>query len=126
MQKTLSAKQKGDIGELHARIDLVEKGYTILLPDTNYADFDFVAYRDGNFKRVQCKYRSVNKDGRIRVKSEKMERIEVDWYSIYVPDIDCLFYIDIKSVPTKDVAFYPLRAYEYCYLVNHTGSLWSV
>jgi hypothetical protein len=53
-------KSKGDLGVLKAQVDLYEKGYMILHPQTEHAPFDLVVYKDKNFKRVQVKYRNLN------------------------------------------------------------------
>ena len=51
-------KNKGDLGVLKAQLDLYEKGYLTLIPNTEHSAFDLVAYKDGTFKRVQVKYRA--------------------------------------------------------------------
>jgi hypothetical protein len=51
-------KQKGDLGVLYAQLDLAKRGYIILLPQTEHAPFDLVAYKAGRFLRVQVKYRA--------------------------------------------------------------------
>ncbi len=51
-------KDKGDLGVAKAHADLVEQGWMVLLPTTEHAPFDLVAYRDGQFRRIQVKYRS--------------------------------------------------------------------
>lgn len=61
-------KDKGDLGVLKAQLDLFQKGYMILLPQTEHAPFDLVIYKDGEFKRVQVKYRELNKKGIIEVR----------------------------------------------------------
>ena len=54
-------KNKGDLGALKAQADVCSQGYTILIPLTEHAPFDFVAYKDNKFLRIQAKYRSVVK-----------------------------------------------------------------
>ncbi|SEB46453.1 hypothetical protein SAMN04489844_0172 [Nocardioides exalbidus] len=51
-------KDKGDLGTAKAHADLVERGFLVLFPATEHAEFDLVAYRDDVFHRVQVKYRS--------------------------------------------------------------------
>ena len=60
-------KEKGDLGVLKAQVSLYEQGFSILLPVTEHAPFDLVAYKDGLFKRVQVKYKSVDKTGALTV-----------------------------------------------------------
>ena len=52
-------KNKGDLGVLHAKVDLAEKGYRLLLPLSEHEPFDLVAYKDGTFLRVQVRYRTM-------------------------------------------------------------------
>jgi hypothetical protein len=56
-------KCKGDLGVLKAQLDLFEQGFTICVPQTEHAPFDLVAYRHGEFRRVQVKYRALNANG---------------------------------------------------------------
>lgn len=51
-------KNKGDLGILHAQLDLAKKGYGVLTPLTEHEAFDLVAYKDQTFYRVQVKYRA--------------------------------------------------------------------
>ena len=51
-------KDKGDLGTAKAHADLVERGFMVLFPATEHAEFDLVAYRDNVFHRIQVKYRS--------------------------------------------------------------------
>ena len=56
-------KEKGDLGVLKAQLDMFEQGFVILNPVTEHASFDLVAYQDGVFRRIQVKYKSVNRKG---------------------------------------------------------------
>jgi len=99
-------KEKGDLGVLKAQVDLFEQGFTILVPQTEHSPFDLAAYKDGEFRRVQVKYRTVDKFGKIDVKfstcwNDKhgthiipIDKGEVDLYCIYCPDTDKCYYLD--------------------------------
>ena len=99
-------KGKGDLGVLKAQIDLFEQGFTILLPLTEHSPFDLVAYRNGEFRRVQVKYRTVDKFGGIQVKfstcwtdkhgthTVPINKSEVDLYCIYCPNTDECYYLE--------------------------------
>ena len=77
----------------------------ILLPLTEHSPFDLVAYKDGEFRRVQVKYRAVDKFGKVDVQfstswSDKhgthtsaLDKSEVDIYCIYCPDADECYYL---------------------------------
>lgn len=64
---THHTKSKGDLGVLKAKVDLHEQGYMIFNPETEHAPFDLVIYKDGDFKTVQVKYRSLRKNGTIEI-----------------------------------------------------------
>lgn len=100
-------KNKGDLGVLKAQLDLYEKGYLTLIPNTEHAPFDIVAYKHGTFKRVQVKYRS-SRNGKVEVKfstcwSDKngihttlYDKNEIDLMCVYCPETDKCYYIDPK------------------------------
>jgi hypothetical protein len=102
-------KQKGDLGVLKAQVDLFEQGFTVLLPLTEHAPFDLVAYRAGEFHRVQVKYRKLDKSGKLDVKfstcwtdrhgthTVPVDKDEVDLYCVYCPDTDECYYLNPKA-----------------------------
>jgi hypothetical protein len=103
-------KNKGDLGVLHAQLDLAEKGYRILMPLTEHEAFDLVAYRDDRFYRVQVKYRAaVNGCIYVPFKSSwadrhgvhtlKMDKSSVDVVCVYCPDTRRCYYIDPRRFP---------------------------
>jgi hypothetical protein len=99
-------KQKGDLGVLKAQLDLFEQGFTIFTPQTEHSPFDLVAYRNGEFRRVQVKYRSIDRFGKIDVKfstcwtdrngthTVPVDKQEIDLYCIYCPESDECYYIE--------------------------------
>ncbi|MGM9949383.1 MAG: group I intron-associated PD-(D/E)XK endonuclease [Lysinibacillus sp.] len=101
-------KTKGDLGVLKAQVDLYTKGYMILLPHTEHAPFDLVIYKDGEFKRVQVKYREVNIKGILEIRfrsvhsstkgifSSDVNKDEIDIYCVYCPDTDECYYFNPK------------------------------
>jgi len=98
-------KDKGDLGVLKAQIDLFEQGFTIFVPLTEHCPFDLVAYKDGDFRRVQVKYRALDQFGKVDVKfstcwtdrhgthTSPVDKGEVDVYCIYCPDTDECYYL---------------------------------
>jgi hypothetical protein len=101
-------KNKGDLGLLHAQVDLAAKGYALLLPLTEHAPFDLVAYKAGSFLRVQVKYRSaVNGTIELRFRSAwadgrgthvvPMNKDEIDVVCIYCPDTRSCYYVDPRQ-----------------------------
>jgi hypothetical protein len=99
-------KTKGDLGVLKAQIDLFEQGFSIFVPLTEHCPFDLVAYKNCEFLRVQVKYRSMDRFGKIDVKfstcwSDKngthtspIDKTEVDLYCVYCPDTDECYYLE--------------------------------
>jgi hypothetical protein len=102
-------KAKGDLGVFKAQLDMFEQGFVILSPVTEHAPFDLVAYKDGLFRRVQVKYKSVDKTGGITVHFRSVwadkngthmrtvDKDEIDLYCIYCPDTDSCYYLDPKD-----------------------------
>ena len=102
-------KCKGDLGVLKAQLDLFEQGFAIFTPQTEHCPFDLVAYKDGEFRRVQVKYRSMDQFGKIDIKfstcwadrngthTVPVDKSEIDLYCIFCPDTDECYYIEPKK-----------------------------
>jgi hypothetical protein len=102
-------KDKGDLGVLHAMVDLAEKGYILLQPMTEHAPFDLVAYKNGRFLRVQVKYRAAvrgavaldlksNWADRHGVHKTYLDKESFDLLCIYCPDSRACYYVDPTAV----------------------------
>ena len=102
-------KTKGDLGVLHAQLDLAQRGYIILLPQTEHAPFDLVAYLDGRFLRVQVKYRaavngvvsfpmSTSWADRHGTHTSLIDKTSIDVMCIFCPDTGRCYYVDPRSV----------------------------
>lgn len=101
-------KSKGDLGVLKAQVDLFEQGFTICVPQTEHAPFDLVAYRNGEFRRVQVKYRALSENGALLVKfttcwadrhgthTVPIDKNEIDLFCVYCPDTDECYYLEPK------------------------------
>lgn len=102
-------KDKGDLGVLKAQADLHQQGYQILIPLTEHAPFDIAIYKDNKFKRVQVKYKSLDRNGKLEVHfrtcwadkngthMRAIDKNSVDLYCIYCPDTDECYYLDPKD-----------------------------
>lgn len=102
-------KTKGDIGVMKAKMDMLLKGYMILSPETEHAPFDFVAYKDEKFLRIQVKYVALKSDGTIEARFTRrwcntkgsqdrpIDKSAIDWYCLYCPDSDLCYYVDPKK-----------------------------
>ncbi len=97
-------KDKGDLAVAKAHADLVDKGYIVLFPTTEHAPFDVVAYRAGEFQRVQVKYRTAKRGAvvaefrsgwtdRHGVHKKEIDKAAVDLFCIYCPDTDECYYV---------------------------------
>lgn len=114
-------KQKGDLGLLKAKVDLYEQGFLILNPETEHAPFDLVIYKNGIFKTVQVKYRSLNKRGTLEVAFRScfsdskgfhykaVDKAKIDIYAIYCPQVDQCYYFD-PSLYNKSITLRVDRA----------------
>ncbi|WP_110811810.1 group I intron-associated PD-(D/E)XK endonuclease [Mycolicibacterium mucogenicum] len=97
-------KDKGDLGVAKAHADLAAKGYTVLFPATEHAPFDLVAYADGEFYRLQVKYRSARAGGisvnfrstwadRNGTHTTRTDKESIDVVCIYCPETDECYYV---------------------------------
>jgi hypothetical protein len=115
-------KNKGDLGVLKAQLDLYEKGYLILIPQTEHSPFDLVGYKDGKFLRIQVKYRT-SKDDKIEIPfktcwadkngthTKDYDKSEIDVMCVYCPDTNKCYYVNpqecnktfnLRLSPTKN------------------------
>lgn len=102
-------KEKGDIGVLKAQADIAEQGYKILVPLSEHLPFDLVAYKNGEYKRIQVKYRkavngSISFDARSTWSDkngshvERMDKNQVDIVCLYCPETDKCYYFNPKDM----------------------------
>lgn len=98
----LSTTQKGDVGLFVICADLVEKGYTVLLPSGGNPHYDVVIEKEGIYRRIQVKY-STEKDGVIKVRLFTVGRNgernlhtakNVDIFAIYEPLSKSIYYLN--------------------------------
>ncbi len=115
-------KDKGDLGTAKAHADLVGQGYVVLFPATEHAAFDLVAYKSGQFHRIQVKYRS-SRTGAVSVQFRSVwadrngthmkpaDKAEIDVVCIYCPETDLCYYVrpsehghsvSLRVVPSKN------------------------
>lgn len=115
-------KAKGDIAAAKAIADLMIKGYLICTPlVTEHLPFDFIAYENGKFYRIQSKYAGDNYVSNKTIWSDKngchrkkYKPEDFDFYAIYLPDIDRVVYPSITfggchintKVPNSAKSFY--------------------
>lgn len=97
-------KDKGDLGVAKAHADVVGQGFIVLFPATEHAPFDLVAYADGEFYRLQIKYRTA-RAGAITVHfrsvwndrqgthTKPTDKSSIDVVCIYCPETDACYYV---------------------------------
>lgn len=107
--KTHHTKDKGDLGSLKVAADIAEQGYLVLFPASEHQHFDLVAYRDGEFIRVQVKYRALV-DGRVEIPlrggypsnsgyvRNEIKEDEIDIFAVYCPDTDTCYYVPSHKI----------------------------
>ncbi len=108
-------KNKGDLGVLYAQLDLAKRGWIICLPQTEHAEFDLVAYKDGRFLRVQVKYRTLSAEGTVVVQMattwadrrgnhvQRIDRTAIDVICIYCPDTNRCYYVSTARVTGEHI-----------------------
>jgi PD-(D/E)XK endonuclease len=99
-------KTKGDLGVLKAQADLCSKGFLVCFPMSEHAPFDIVIYKNKEFKRVQVKTRTIDKNGSLTVRFEssysdskkvhtkKVDLSEIDLYCVYCINDDICYYFN--------------------------------
>jgi hypothetical protein len=104
----MNTNEKGNLGLAKVICELVKNGYSCFLPFTDTTCVDLIV---GNnlmeTKRIQIKYRQPNKKGAIDVPLETVvngkkipiDRSKIDYYIVYCPDNDKIYYIDLKLIP---------------------------
>lgn len=85
-----------------------------MVPLTEHEAFDFVAYREGRFLRVQAKYRSA-KNGTVSVTMKMcwadrhgvhivpVDRNAIDLIAVYCPDTEACYYLDPRAVEGQSI-----------------------
>ena len=124
MDQSHHTKSKGDLGVLKAQVDFFEQGFTICVPQTEHSPFDLVAYKDGEFRRVQVKYRALNKSGALSIHFRSVwadrhgthivpiDKNEVDLYCVNCPDTDECYYL--KPMNFRSSVFLRVEAPKNC------------
>ena len=108
MKEYSITKEKGDIGVMEVMLDLTKKGYKIFTTISEHLPFDFVAFKNNKFYKIQAKYRS-EVNGIITVPlrtswSDKngshnnfYDKEDIDYISIYCPETEKCYYVRIKD-----------------------------
>lgn len=103
-----STHDKGILGELAFTFRLIEKGFTVLSPINPNSSYDLVIEKNGNFTRIQVKYRTpIN--GILRVELDRPMRNTkkysdrgVDAMGLYNPISKKSYLIPLTRITNKD------------------------
>jgi hypothetical protein len=106
-----TTSKKGTKGVANVIADLTNKDYFPFIPltDVNIVDL-VVANKDLEFKKIQIKYRSINK-GKIEIPTESVvngKRVQldvnkVDLWAVYCPDNKQIYYVSSSELKNKKV-----------------------
>jgi hypothetical protein len=108
----MNTNEKGDIGLANIIMDVINKGYFVFLPFSDSTEVDLiVADKCMKLKRLQIKYRAINKLGCIEVvtstcingKSVPVDLSKTDIWAIYCPDNKEIYYINTLELLGKKV-----------------------
>lgn len=104
----MTTHEKGNIGVANVIANLIEQGWQVLTPVSSVSPFDVVAYRDGEFCRIQVKYSSA-KNGKVVAGCRRQtitprqitraRNFEMDAVAIYCPDTKNCYYIRVEGHP---------------------------
>ncbi len=106
----MNVNDKGNIGFANVLADLVNNGYFVFIPIADTTSVDLIAADKGmNLKRIQIKYRKINKNGVISVSTESIvngKRVSADFsqtdiWAIYCPDNKKIYYLSSDFLKGK-------------------------
>lgn len=109
MKEYNPTKEKGDLGVMEIMLDLTKKGYKIFTTISEHLPFDFAAFKDNKFYKIQAKYRSLTEEGCVPVPlrtswSDKngthnqfYDKNDIDFIAVYCPETDKCYYVHIKN-----------------------------
>jgi hypothetical protein len=107
----VNSRDVGEVAEMECQLALKREGWTILEPFGHEQPYDFVAEKNGEFKRVQskngrldsgsidvtvCTYGS---SGGVRTYSED----EIDSFGVYCPETDSVYLVPVEEAPNKNM-----------------------
>ncbi len=99
-------KNKGDFAVLKALVSISEHGLLPLLPISEHAPFDIVAYGAGKFYRIQVKFKKLSKRGTLDISfrknwsdskgtySKPIEKSDIDLFIVYNPETDLCYFLN--------------------------------
>jgi hypothetical protein len=101
----MKTTEKGDIGVIKIMDNLINQGVIILTPFNTNLPFDFVAYANNTFYRIQVKYRKLVNDNALviyatkaaicnnHISRRKYDDDDFDVLAVYCPNTGVCYFI---------------------------------
>ncbi len=113
----MNSKSKGDVAELKVMQYLIEHDYTVLKPFGDNSRYDIVSEKNGEFERIQVKYRTMDNGGigiqRFSTtrnnKKVRYTQTEIDCIIVYCPDNDSIYKLNICVFDNKSEIFLRIK-----------------
>jgi hypothetical protein len=110
----MNVNEKGNLGLIKVIADLYSKGFTAFTPFDDYNPVDCIAMnKEGKSFRLQVKYRSPGRGDRYEISAQSMvngkavpiNRSLIDYWAIYMADIDQVIYMSVSAMEGKGVHY---------------------
>jgi hypothetical protein len=110
----MNVNEKGNLGLIKVIGDLYSKGFTAFTPFDDYNPVDCIAVNGaGKSFRLQIKYRSPGRGDRYEISASSMvngkgvaiDRNLIDYWAVYLSDIDKVVYMSIDIMNGKKVHY---------------------
>lgn len=106
---------KGDIGVAYVTANLIEQGFSVLMPVSSTSPFDLVVYKNYRFLKIQVKYRQVVNGvisatlrraaiSKGKVVYRKMDVSDCDILAFYCPDTSSCYYVPVNAIKTGGIS----------------------
>lgn len=113
-------KKKGDLNEMQCMVAFKKLDYQVLIPFGDCERFDFVAYKDGQFLRIQCKAAHTDDNGKSFVFNNKSNNTikgklvskpytkeEIDYFATFFNDKCYLIPVEKCGINAKRLRLEP-------------------
>ena len=111
----MNVNEKGNIGLIKVIDDLYSKGYQCFTPFDDHNPVDLISMdKSGNLKRLQVKYRSLDKKRNryelaaksvVNGKRILINRELIDGWALYLSDEDLVIYLPVSIMDGKGVHY---------------------
>jgi len=108
----MNDQETGTVAELQARIAYIKSGYAVLTSERDDQKYDFVAEKDGNFRRVHVKNGRYDAeqgsiDVHVCVYTHKGAYVytdeDIEEFAIYCKSTDEVYIIDVNEAPDQNM-----------------------